>query len=118
MANRQKAADSSAAMVPATTAAVPSKTTLTSQSPSTLEKAAAPRLGIPSGTSYFEGETLSEHDLTIMLIGSLMARGFHGSDSAVLMFYALREAGKVREGLLILEGFRNNRSAFMQGFMG
>jgi hypothetical protein len=34
------------------------------------------------------------------------------------MFYALRKAGKEREGLLILEGFCNNRGAFMQGFMG
>lgn len=118
MANRRKAADSSAALVPASTAVVPSKTTQLSQSHSTSERAAAPHSGIPSGTSYFAGETLSEHDLTIMLIGSLMARGFHGSDSAVLMFYALQEAGKEREGLLILEGFRSNRSAFMQDFMG
>lgn len=118
LANRRKAADSSAALVPASTAVVPSKTTQLSQSPSTSEKAAVPRSGIPSATSYFAGEPLSEHDLTLMLVGSLLARGFHGSDSAVLLFYALQEAGKEREGLLILEGFRNNRSKFMQEFMG
>jgi len=118
LANHRKAADSSAALVPASTAVVPSKTTQLSQSLSTSGKAAALRSGIPSGTSYFAGETLSEHDLTLMLIGSLMAQGFHGSDSAVLMFYTLQKMGKEREGLLILEGFRNNRSKFMQDFMG
>jgi hypothetical protein len=118
LANRRKAADSSAALVPASTAVVPSKTTQLSQSPSTSEKAAVPRSGIPSATSYFAGETLSEHDLTLMLVGSLMARGMHGSDSVALMYYALREMGKEREGLLLIEGFRNNRPKFMQEFMG
>ena len=115
LANRRKAADSSAALVPASTAVVPSKTTQLSQSPSTSGKAAACRSETPRGTSSSVAWT--EQDLLLQLIGSFLA-GDCSSDLVYLLGRKLEAAGQGHAGLMIMEGFRNNRSRSMQDFMG
>lgn len=53
----------------------------------------------------------------MQLIGSLLA-GDCSSDTVWLLCNKLNRIGQERTALMIMEGFRNNRSRSMQDFMG